>query len=381
MKWVLTRIVFPVAFVVLGIVLMLGLRALKPSADRTPPEQVVAKVTALSAELAEHRTTVHSTGTVTPNKQVSLTPEVAGRITWVSDDLLPGARLDKGATFARIDARPYQYVLRQRAASLRSAELDLQLERERGSIAEKEWELLDKEGEATELALRRPQLQTVEAAVDSARAAYEAAELDVSRTSLRAPFNAIVVSESLDEGQLVGTAAPVATLVGSDRMRVEVSMPVEALAWIAPGAVAQVVQDLGDVKVRREGVVLSVGGQLDASTRTATAVIAIDDPLGGDIPLLPGAFVDVTLLGATRMASQLPREAVLEGSLVWTVVDDKLAKKTVTIGWGDEDDVFVTSGIAQGDRVITSGLAQPLEGLPVQILGSGTGANGAGAAQ
>jgi RND family efflux transporter MFP subunit len=263
--------------------------------------------------------------------------------------------------------------------------VNLELERSRGAVAEREWALVGEGRSAEEapLALRRPQLSSAQAALASAEATLATAKLNLERTSLRAPFDAIVLSEGVDVGQVVGAATQVATLVGTARMRVEVRVPVEALAVLEiPGMGAQqgsratVTQRLttgaaGDQQITRAGHLVGLGGQIDAATRSATVLVGIEDPLGdgSGLPLLPGAYVEVDLQGRpVEGAIGVPRLGIREGTVAWVVgAEDRLERRDVTVGWRAEDQVFVTSGLAVGDRVVTSPMSLPVPGMAVRV--------------
>ncbi len=66
-------------------------------------------------------------------------------------------------------------------------------------------------------------------------------------------------------------------------------------------------------------------------------------------------------------AVAVPREALVDGSAVWTLTpDDRLARTEVTVGWTDESTVFVLDGLADGTRVIVTPPSLPIEGAPVR---------------
>jgi multidrug efflux pump subunit AcrA (membrane-fusion protein) len=177
----------------------------------------------------------------------------------------------------------------------------------------------------------------------------------------------------------------VATLAGTDRVRVEASVPYDRLASLAiPGvggitdaeaSTATVRQPLGDGRaIVREGRVIGMGGQLDPQTRTATVLVSVDapyDPPDGGLPLLVGAFVDVSLGGrAVDEALVVPRTAVYDGDTVWVVGDDeKLERRTVQTGWSMGDRLQVLSGLEAGDQVVTTPLSAPIAGTRVRLLG------------
>ncbi len=381
---VLTRVVAPLAVVLLGAACAGAMVALSPSAERTTPPPKVATVEVAEATPTDQAAVVRATGAVQPARQIVLLPEVAGRIVEVHDQLVPGGRVSAGETLARIDARDYRILVAQEEARLRQAEVEFQLELGRQGIAKREWELLGdgRSAEEVPLALRGPQLLAAEQALESARSGLQRAQLNLSRTNLRAPFDAVVLSESVDVGQVVGASSQVATLVGTEELWVKVSVPMEQVAAVelpsdeGAGSPARITQRLPDgTTIQRRGAVRQLYGQLDPQTRTASLLVAIQQPMDGPgLPLLPGAYVDVEIRGRTLPGTfRVPRVALSEGDQVWVVSDDKLARRTVQIGWRDDSDVVVTRGLNPGDQVVTSPLALAIEGMAVRIDGDAVG--------
>ena len=379
MKRILTRFVLPAGIVLVGLACAGFFFIVAPSADREPPPPKVAVVEVAEVAAADGAAHVDASGTVEAAERVSLTPQVSGRIVSISDRLMPGARFDKGEVLARVESRDYKLALEQQKSAVAAAELEYSLETGRQEIAEREWELLGGDGPKSDLTVRKPHLQTAAASLQAAKSGLEQAELNLSRTALRAPFNAVVIDESLDVGQLVGPNAPVATLVGTDRFWVKVSVPPETLAMLDipglnsdNGSPAQVVHRLATGDVTRDGEVIRLLGELEPGTRRAQLLVAIDKPLdlveGEQLPLMPGAFVDVAIDGRSIPDSfSIPRAAVSNGSDVWVVVDGKLSARTVDVLWGDEDEVIVRGDLQAGDQLVTSPLSFPLEGMPVRI--------------
>src|SRR5690606_38529968 len=137
------------------------------------------------------------------------------------------------------------------------------------------------------LVRREPQLEAAEVHVRSSRATVAKNRVALSRTEVRAPFDAFVDEESLDLGQMVSPQASVARLVGVERFWVRAVIPVDALARIrVPGvggeasSSVRVRQRTGDEIVEREGRVARLLGRLDAQSRLARILVVIDDPFG-----------------------------------------------------------------------------------------------------
>ncbi len=363
---------------------------LRPRASKADVAVVATPVEVLEARTTESTAQIYANGVVEASQRITLLPEVSGRITWVSDAAIPGGFLSKGDVLARIDSRDYSLAVEQAKAQVRQSELELQLERGRGEVARKEWALLrpDTQADHSPLALRGPQLAATEQALASAEANLQKAEIALSRTRLVAPFDSVVLDESVDVGQVVSPGAPLATLIGTERFWVTVSLPVDELGAVVlpdgdrPGSAALVRQDLGSgTAVVRRGQVEQLKAQLDPQTRTAQLVVAIDRPLedaSGGLPLLPGAYVDVILEGRTlHDVVRMPRTALHEGKHVWVVdpsdAGDVLARREVKIGWKERDELLITDGLTHGDRIVVSPLSLPIEGMPVDVLGGNEG--------
>jgi len=375
------RFLVPPAIVGLGILLFIALMSLREDAEKTPPEYRVSKVEVFEPQQRDQVAIVRLSGVVEGERQVRLSSLVAGPVIYASDKLVPGGRFGAGETILQVDPRDYELSVTSEQSRLRQAELELELEQERSRVAAREWELLGSgrdPGEAP-LALRRSQLEAVQQKVTAARSGLRGAQLSLERTTLRSPFNSMVIEESGEEGQLLSPGSPVVTLVGTDRFRVRGSVPVAQVARMdfaagdaLAGSRARVWQDLDDgTRTERLGRVLQLAGQLDPTTRTAEVYVGIDAPLEGDgPPLLPGAFVTVTVFGRTIPgAFALPRDVLVDGNGVWTVTpEDTLSFREVSIGWLDDAFAFIVGGLEPGSRVVLTPPALPIDGAQVEPM-------------
>lgn len=384
MKKVVFRLIIPLGIIALALVLCQGLAKLKPQAERKTPPPKVPIVEVYEIQASRSAAVIKSTGTVEAARQVTVGPQVGGRVTMVAENLQPGGRFEKGDLIARIDGSQYAIAVRQQKSVLKAAELALKVEEGRQQIAEDEWKIIGdgRPRKEAELALRQPQLDSAKWNVKGAKSALDRARLDLGRTGIRAPFDAVVLERSVDVGQVLNAGSPVATLVGTDALWVRMAVPVARLEEVdIPGVNAQegspatVVQRLGEGSViKKTGRVIRLVSRIDAQTRTAQVLIEIQKPFEttaeSRIPLLPGAYVDVELAGKSEeRVFELPRTALFDGGRSWVVdKDSKLVSRAVTVRWGDERRVFVTSKELQpGDRVMTTPLSLPMKGLKVQV--------------
>ena len=331
-------------------------------------------------------------GTVTPDKKLIVNTEVSGRIIFQSPDLVEGGLLQEGEIILTIDPRDYELAVQQAEAEVTRAEFELRVEEGRQVVAKREWELLNptlKSADIGEdLALRKPHLKEKQATLEATKSRLEKAKLDLERTILTSPFNALVVSENTEEGQYITPQTEVATLVDSDAFRVRVSVPFDKLKWIKlpegdnqTGSKVIVTQTVGgSAVIKRTGKIVRLLGDVDPQGRLARLEIVINDPLGlknGNRrkPLLLGTYVGVDFFGPKmKGVYKIPRVAIHNGNTLWIKNNEnELEFRKVNIIFSEDEFVTINKGLEPGDEVILTPLSLPIPGTELRINGSDEG--------
>lgn len=386
------RALLPLMALGAGVAVLAAFIATRPKPVKKPREERGALVEVVSVQQVRQRLRVSEFGSVIPAEQVVVQPEVSGRVVWQHDELVPGGRFKKGEMLLRLDGRDYRLAERQAGATVERAELELKVEKARGEVAKAEWEVIDRGKRATDegrtLGLREPQLQAARAGLEAAKSTRDQAKLASSKTVLRAPFNGFVKAEAVDVGQLVTPQMSLATLVGSDRFWVQVSVPVDRISAVdvpgmnaeeGKGAVAVIAQDVAGQRIERKGRVLRLLGDLDPVGRMARLLVEIDDPLGlraprvgteqtparPELPLLLGAFVEVSI-EARELGDviELPRLALRDGDGIYVYgPDGRLVIRDVKIAWRTEKTVLIREGVTAGEEVVVSRLPSAVPGM------------------
>jgi RND family efflux transporter MFP subunit len=387
MRKVLKAVLF-LAIVGAGYGIYLYMEASRAVPHRQTPGQKPTLVEVAEAKPAAEPVMVSAMGTVMAAQTVTIIPEVSGRIVDQSPRLVPGGRFSKGQILVRIDPADYDLMLKQQQARVVQTRMELARERGLKSVAEREWNLIRDEVQPTEegkkLALREIQLENAQAAVDAAQSTLDQARLMRERTVIKAPFNAVVTEEFVDRGQVVSPASRIATLVATDMFWVQVSVPVDRLSWIhipgvnsQEGSPAEVIQQAGpDLRVERQGRVIKLDSSLDPKGKMARLLVEVDDPLGtpGEngtvMPLLLGGFVNVRIRGPlVQDALAIPSQALREQNRVWVMSEKKLQIRKVEVVWNREDTVFVRGSLRPGERIVTSRITTPIEGMLLYTKG------------
>ncbi len=139
------------------------------------------------------------------------------------------------------------------------------------------------------------------------------------------------------------------------------------------GAAAEVVLTDGR---KRQGRVIRRLPDLETGARMARVIVEVRDPLGlfmkGEAPLLLQDYVRVRIEGTElRDVYPIPRTALRDGRVVWLLDgDSRLRLSPVETVWGGETKVLVRGRLPEGARVITSGLAAPVEGMRLRLSSS-----------
>lgn len=387
-------IIVIVGSTVAGVVLLLSL-APEPESRGLPPPIPFAQTARVSA--ASGPIPVYGSGTVRPSAEIDIAPQVGGKVVWVDPGFQSGGRVEAGRTLFRIEEADYLYHLQEAKANLASREVALLQEQEQAKIAREQYALYsERQGseaapsEASPLTLREPQLEAARAALSRDEARLADANLALSRTSVTAPFDGVVRTESMDVGQVVSPGQPVGRLFASNAVEVVVPLSDSDAALIPGlwklragdghrGVGVRVVAQYGEGTYAWKGYVDRVEASLDSQTRTINVVVRVSDPftsgvpasassaVGAQPPLLVGKFVDVEIDGVSPDDYfRIPRAALQTGNEVWTVSDGVVSIVPVRVLQRANDEVFVTGPLESGQVVVTGGIQFATEGKRVQ---------------
>jgi len=355
-----------------------------PKAHKRPPPKISPRVQVLRVQPATHEVTISAMGTVIPAREIVLESRVAGEIVFVNPEFSEGGFLKKGAEVLRIDPQDYSLALTLAQARVKDAESKLRLLEEEAAAARDEWRTLyhsrqkDDSGPPP-LLVKKPQLSAAKAMLTAEKAEVQKARLNLARTKLRTPFNAIVQSKNVDIGSQVSGQEKLAELIGTDEYWIQASIPVERLSWIkiprSPAESGSKVRILYRNTHERSGRIIKLLGALDTEGRMARVLVEVQDPLGlktagnSQLPLLIGEYVRVEVEGRQlQNVYRIPRAALRDDANLWIVSDDgKLDIRDVKIVWRDAQSVLLREGLEPGDRLIVSDLASPILGMPVQV--------------
>jgi RND family efflux transporter MFP subunit len=316
-------------------------------------------------------------GEVVAKVAVDLVPQVAGQVVATHRSLVAGGFFKAGEVLVTIDPRDYELAVERALATVARAKVTLEREQAEAAVAREEWRGLHPDEEPTALVIREPQIRQAEAEFAAAEADLSVARLNLERTKLSLPFDGVVVSESVDIGQFVGTGTRLATVYGTDVVEIRVPLDSRETEWFdlpsrrgGAGANAEVSVGTGTARSVWEGQVTRMEAQVDQLSRMVHVVIEVPRPYetsGGRPALLPGTFVDVNIFGRTLSeVIEVPRYSVHDGNKVWVFADGALEIRDVEIVRADRQQTLLSSGLDEGDLLIVSSLDAVTDGMTIR---------------
>lgn len=337
-------------------------------------------VEVVEAEQGNFQPRLVATGTVQPVEDVLLSAQVGGQVVRRDPSFTPGGFVQKGAVLLQIDPSDYRNTLELRKSELMQSRTNLEMEMGRQEVAEQDLKLAGVDSLSAQeraLVLRKPQLDAVKASVKAAEAAVDQGELLLSRTTIRAPFNAHILRQNVTVGSQVTPGDDLGRLVGSENYRIILTVPVGELQWLnftrsgkekGSEAIIRNRSAWGEESFRMGYLDMPVG-VLDDQTRLARVLVNVPDPLAreeqreGKPELMIGAFVEVELLGKQiQNAVRINRDYIRSNQTVWVMEDEKLSVRNVKIILTDKDYAYIRDGLRGEEKVVTTNLSTVSEG-------------------
>jgi RND family efflux transporter MFP subunit len=382
-RWIV-NIVLSIALIAAGIAGAAYISKTAPKARKRPPVKPLPLVQVIDVHPKTERILVSAMGTVIPAHEIVLESRVAGEIVSIHPEFTVGGHLQKGSEILQIDPQDYELALTLAKARVKDAESKLKVLKAEAAAAKEEWRVINrnrtgKNNKPSPLLIKEPQLTAAQAMLTAEKADVKKAQLDLARTKISAPFNAIVRKKHVDIGSQVSSQEQLAELVGTDVYWIQASMPVDRLNWIMiprnsgdPGAKVRIFYRNG---IELNGTVIKLLGELEVEGRMARVLVEVKDPLGLNLtekklpPLLIGEYVRMEIEGRQlKNVFRIPRTALRDNARIWLVsIDGKLEIRTVETLWRDAQSVLLTDGLQPGEQLIVSDLSKPVDGMPLKV--------------
>lgn len=330
-------------------------------------------------------------GTVIPFKEVTLTAQIPGRVTFLAG--VEGHRAAEGETLLQINDDDIQAKRRAASAQIYQAEAALrnsQMQYSRELYSPRVNSITGVPGmgipstfdqfftqgfsnmmgqsnsgfeRQADLYAQGAGISQAQSALLQARANLEALDARLRDSRAVAPFDGVVVQKMVEVGDTVQPGMPLVTYAYTDFLRIDADVPVRLAAGLAIGMIVPARLDVGGVTV--DAKVAQIFPVADPERHT----VKVKFDLPSDTPGGPGMYVEVTVPDSsvpTRTQASIPNDAVIwRGSLpsVFILKEGKPSLRLVRVGYPtDNGNIAVVSGLKGGEQIILNPPASLVSG-------------------
>lgn len=288
------------------------------------------------------------TGKLMANEEIDIRPEISAKVTGIY--FKEGSTVQKGTMLVKMFDSDLQ-------ANLKSNQLQIEL-------AQKE---LDRKKELYKFkGISKEELDISENNFNTLKASQDLIKAQISKTELYAPFTGVVGLRMVSEGAFVSSTTIITSLQQVDPIKVDFAVPEKFIAYLNIG------KEFG----------FTIDGREDLYTGKIYALESKIDPLTGSIrvralcpnskrELYPGSYSKINIkLFPNKESLLIPAKAtvpLMEGEQVFVLKNGIARAVNIKTGYRNEREVEITSGLAPNDTLVTTGLLQIKEGMPIRV--------------
>lgn len=289
------------------------------------------------------------TGSLNSNETVIIRPEVSGRV--IQINFKEGQRVKKGQLLIQLDASEVQ-------AEIEKLNYTRKLNKDNEY---RQKQLLEKE------AISQEEYETALTTLNTTLADIKVKEVQLEKHQIRAPFDGIAGLRKVSPGSYISPSDELVSIYSINPIKIDFSVPGKYASQVNEGDKLEFEIDGYDNELF-SGQIYAIEPQIDPSTRSISIRATSTNK---ENKLLPGQFAKIRLTISTFNETILiPTEAVipeLNGKKVFISNNGKVETRQIETGIRMSNNIQVTSGLAEGDTVITTGILQLRQGMPVHL--------------
>jgi membrane fusion protein, multidrug efflux system len=321
----------------------------KPELPKSAEERKLP-VEVAKAQKSSISSSITTTASLEPDRQVTMISETNGIVSKIHVE--EGDRVKEGQVLAELADREKQVALQKAMVHLEDTKQELnrkQMSYNEHIISQSEFEKA------------RYEAQTAEAE-------RNAAQVELDRTTIRAPFAGIVTSRFIEKGQNINTTTQLFTILDADPLEARIYLPEKEIYGISENQNIDLALN-AQKEIKFSGHVKQINPAVDPKTGTVKVTIEITNPPS---TVRPGSFVDVRLITQRHdNAILIPKKALIDeaGERYVFLIEKNLAvRRNVKVGFLDDVSAEVLSGVKQGDAVVIAGQGSLRDGSKTEIV-------------
>ena len=318
--------------------------------DGKPIETIKVPVEVATASRSAVVAAFQGTSNLVAEAEAEVVPKTGGVVLEIMVE--EGDKVVAGQVLARLDSDRQRLNMKQSEANLRKLENDFK----------RQQEMIERK------LISQDVYDRSRYDLDTQRASYDIAKLELSYTEIRAPIGGVVSKRNVKVGNLIQLNQPLFKIDDFDPLEAMINVPEREMRLIkADQPVQMLVDALPDAVFA--GSVARVSPVVDAATGTFRVIAQFKDDSG---KLRSGMFGRVRIVYDQRAdALVVPRSALVgdnKDAAVFVVADEIAKRRKVTLGYADGGQVEIVDGLAEGEQVVTLGQAALRDGAKVQVI-------------
>jgi membrane fusion protein (multidrug efflux system) len=319
-------------------------------AKEQPKEERKLPVEVSLAKNGTITSSIVTTATLDPDRQVTMISETSGVVSKITVD--EGSTVQEGQLLATLSDRERQVKLQQ--ANIRVQNAKQEMDRKQSSYNSK--------------IISESDFQKAKYDLELAVEEKNAAQVELDRSMIRAPFSGIITQRFIEKGQNINPQSQLFTLVDADPLEAKVYLPEKEILGIKEQQKVEMALN-AQKNVMFQGSIRQINPAVDPKTGTVKVTVEITK---APLVVRPGSFVDVKLETQHHdNALLIPKKALLEEAgerFVFVINKDKASRRTITVGFLDDQNAEILSGVSSGETVVTSGQGSLRDGSKTEIV-------------
>lgn len=377
------RILICFCILVLSAAGFMGLKSLKKDPPHAVHKERPLKVEALTVTKENLPVQLSGHGQLMSLRQVTLAAQVSGTITYVHPRLKSGEVIQQGELLFSIDDLDYKTDYEINQERLKILEKDLSLARKELSRVKNLYDK-NKVGSISGVEAAEKAVNTAADKLAQVQQARTRAKINLDRCHIKAPFTCRIISYQIEQDQYVTPGMSALTIADDSFLEVEVPLyGKDAVNWLTmdehqktqnwfgtPAQVAVIVRWTESPATAFQGTLHRIA-DYSSKTRSLKAVIRLDSQSpAAPFPLVAGMFVSVEIPGKVmEKVIQVPRSAVSFENTVYIIRENRLRTIPVEVARVQGEFAYISSGLEEGEQIITTRLIDPLENSLLEIIG------------
>lgn len=291
---------------------------------------------------------ISAVGTFEPVREVTVVSQANGEIRTVNFEL--GDHVKAGQVLATVDKDILSAQYEAAKANFENSKSNLE-RYEKASASE---------------GIPQIQIDQARLGVKSAESQMKVLAKQLEHTTITAPFSGIITTKNIELGSTLGAGAKVATITDISSLKLTVQIPEKEIGSFNTGNSIDVLCDIYQGEAFT-GKIVMVGAKAD---RAHNYPVQIEVKNSTDKPLKAGMYGSVASADVKSNALLVPKKALVGSEKdpeVYVVTDGKANLRKITISSSNTDMYLVSSGLKEGDVVVTAGQINLTDATPVTI--------------